>query len=71
MRWLPLALILAATPLAAEEAPGSNPIIRDRFTADPAPVVIGDRLWLYTGHDEAGEGEMFNMRNGSPIPPPT
>lgn len=63
MRWLPLALLLAATPLAADEpAPGSNPIIRDRFTADPAPVVIGDRLWLYTGHDEAGEGEMFNMK---------
>ena len=62
MRCLALALLLAASPLAAEEpAPGSNPIIRDRFTADPAPVVIGDRLWLYTGHDEAGEGEMFNM----------
>lgn len=62
MRFLPLALLLAATPLTAEDAPGSNPIIRDRFTADPAPVVIGDRLWLYTGHDEAGEGEMFNMK---------
>lgn len=62
LRFLPVAMILAATPLAAEDAPGSNPIIRDRFTADPAPVVIGDRLWLYTGHDEAGEGEMFNMK---------
>lgn len=63
MRLLPLAILLAASPLVAEEpTPGSNPIIRDRFTADPAPVVIGDRLWLYTGHDEAGEGEMFNMK---------
>jgi hypothetical protein len=63
MRIIPLAFLLAATPLAVEEpAPGANPIIRDRFTADPAPVVIGDRLWLYTGHDEAGEGEMFNMK---------
>ncbi|MFL9841377.1 glycoside hydrolase family 43 protein [Sphingomonas sp. ST-64] len=44
-------------------APGSNPIIRDRFTADPAPLVIGDRLYLYVGHDEAGPGEMFNMRD--------
>jgi len=60
---LTLAALLAAAPLAAEEpAPGSNPIIRDRFTADPAPLVIGERLWLYTGHDEAGEGEMFNMK---------
>jgi arabinoxylan arabinofuranohydrolase len=60
---LPLAMLVAATPLAAEEtAPGSNPIIRDRFTADPAPVVIGNRLWLYTSHDEAADGEMFNMK---------
>lgn len=58
---LALVALVAAAPLAADE-PGSNPIIRDRFTADPAPVVIGDRLWLYTGHDEAGEGAMFNMR---------
>jgi len=43
-------------------APGSNPIIRDKFTADPAPLVVGDRLYLYTGHDEAQRDEMFNMR---------
>jgi arabinoxylan arabinofuranohydrolase len=62
MRALALTLLLAATPLAAEDAPGSNPIIRDRFTADPAPLVVGDRLWLYTSHDEAADGEMFNMK---------
>ena len=44
------------------DLPGSNPIIRDRFTADPAPLVVGDRLYLYVGHDEASDGEMFNMR---------
>lgn len=53
---------LAAQEPAAPTAAGSNPIIRDRFTADPAPVVIDDRLWLYTSHDEAEDGEMFNMR---------
>ena len=42
--------------------PGSNPIIRDRFTADPAPLVVGDRLYLYVGHDQATGSEMFNMR---------
>jgi hypothetical protein len=32
-----LAALLAAAPLAAKEpTPGSNPIIRDRFTADAA-----------------------------------
>ncbi|WP_300973263.1 family 43 glycosylhydrolase [Sphingomonas sp. LHG3406-1] len=47
---------------ALPNAPGSNPIIRDRFTADPAPLVVGNRLYLYVGHDEARDGEMFNMR---------
>ncbi len=51
------------SPLAAQgTAPGSNPIIRDRFTADPAPLVVGDTLYLYTGHDQATGQEMFNMR---------
>lgn len=64
-----LALMAAlgmATPSAADDekapAPGSNPIFRDRFTADPAPLVVGDRLFLYVGHDEAQRDEMFNMR---------
>ncbi|RRN64725.1 glycoside hydrolase family 43 protein [Caulobacter sp. 602-1] len=64
-----LALMAAlgmATPGAAGDekapAPGSNPIFRDRFTADPAPLVVGDRLFLYVGHDEAQRDEMFNMR---------
>ncbi|KTF68341.1 glycoside hydrolase family 43 protein [Sphingomonas sp. HT-1] len=50
---------------AAAQAPrvaGSNPIVRDKFTADPAPLVVGDRLYLYVGHDEAQRDEMFNMR---------
>ena len=55
--------LLAAGPLAAQGmAPGSNPIIRDKFTADPAPLVVGDTLYLYTGHDQATGQEMFNMR---------
>lgn len=28
-----------------------NPIITHRFTADPAPLVVGDTLWLFTGVD--------------------
>ena len=30
-----------------------NPIIRDIFTADPAPLVYNDTLYLYTWHDVA------------------
>lgn len=65
----PICLILLALslmPVRAEkplsDIPGSNPIIRDKFTADPAPLVVGDRLYLYVGHDEARGDEMFNMR---------
>jgi hypothetical protein len=34
-----------------------NPLIRDNFTADPAPVVVGDKLYLFVGHDEYYEGQ--------------
>lgn len=42
--------------------PGSNPLFRNVFTADPAPLVVGDTLYLYTGRDEAVRDQMFNMR---------
>lgn len=42
-------------------APGSNPIVRDVFTADPAPLVVGDTVYLYTGRDNAKGKEMFTM----------
>jgi len=58
-----LTLAIAGNGAAQTQAPpGSNPIIRDRFTADPAPLVVGNRLYLYTGHDEARGDEMFTMR---------
>ena len=31
-----------------------NPIVTHKYTSDPAPLVVGDTLWLYTGHDYAG-----------------
>ncbi len=34
-----------------------NPIIKDKFTADPAAFVHGDSVYLYTGHDEAPAGK--------------
>ncbi len=42
---------------------GSNPLFRDLFTADPAPLVVGETLYLYTGHDEAKGKEMFTMKD--------
>src|SRR3954470_20599434 len=68
-KWLALITLCAVAvtvPATAQVKPGNaagaNPIIRDKFTADPAPLVVGDRLFLYVGHDEAQRDEMFNMR---------
>jgi len=45
---------------------GQNPIIQTKFTADPAPMVYKNTVYLYTSHDEdnapAGQGR-FLMRN--------
>lgn len=38
-----------------------NPIITNKFTADPAPMVHDGRLYLYVGHDEAKGEELFNI----------
>lgn len=34
--------------------PIANPIVQTCYTSDPAPMVYGDRLYIYTGHDEDG-----------------
>ena len=46
---------------ALPAAPGSNPIFRDNFTADPAPLVVGDTVYVYVGRDHARGEEMFTM----------
>lgn len=41
-----------------------NPAIRSPFTSDPAALVYQDRVYLYTGHDEAGvNGNGYVMRD--------
>lgn len=42
---------LAAMPWCAN---AQNPIVQTCFTTDPAPMVHGDRIYVYTGHDEDG-----------------
>jgi hypothetical protein len=39
-----------------------NPIIQTKFTADPAPMVYKDTVFLYTGHDE-NDATGFKMLN--------
>jgi hypothetical protein len=58
-----LCIAMPASLLAAEPAPGSNPLLRDVFTADPAPLVVGDTAYLYVGHDEAKGDEFFRMND--------
>ena len=40
-----------------------NPIIRDKHTADPAVLVEDDTLWLFAGHDAAGNQNNYIMKD--------
>lgn len=42
-------------------ASAENPIILTAFTPDPAPVVFGDRLYLYCGEDSIVDNGFYNM----------
>ncbi len=46
--------LAAGCALAALHAMADNPIVQTWYTSDPAPMVHGDRLYVYTGHDEDG-----------------
>lgn len=54
--------IFAAMILISGTCLAQNPIIQTKFTADPAPMVYNDTVFLYTSHDEdyAFGFEMFN-----------
>lgn len=41
--------LLASSPLAF----AANPLVKHIFTADPAARVFGDRVYVYTSHDQA------------------
>lgn len=49
-----LTSFVAAFLLATSSAFAQNPIVQTCGTSDPAPMVNGDRLYVYTGHDEDG-----------------
>ena len=42
--------------------PNGNPIFTDAWTSDPAPLVVGNRVYVYTGQDIYRDGE----QNGLP-----
>ncbi|MEU8147534.1 glycoside hydrolase family 43 protein [Nonomuraea sp. NPDC048901] len=50
--------------ISAAPAPAAAPITTSIYTADPAALVVGDTMYLYTGHDEApAGGTNFVMRD--------
>ncbi|MFC2138934.1 glycoside hydrolase family 43 protein [Bacteroidota bacterium] len=55
-----LSILLATTNYAIVGA--QNPIIQTAFTADPAPLVYNDTVFLYTSHDE-DDAFGFKMQN--------
>ena len=59
--WLSLTATLAALTAAAQPAL-NMPIIQTKYTADPAPYVHGDTVYLYTTHDE-DDAEGFKMKD--------
>lgn len=54
MRWLCAAGMVLSSHVMAD-----NPVIKDVFTADPAALVHDDTVYLYTGHDEAPNNDVF------------
>ena len=53
----------AITALLPVLAWAQNPIISTVFTPDPAPFVYGDKVYLFTDHDEDGRNRDFNMKD--------
>lgn len=58
----PYLIALFASLFFDYEVFAQNPIIQTTYTADPAPMVYNDRLYVYTTHDE-DESTWFNMNN--------
>ena len=47
-------ILFTIQSLVALAVYAQNPFVQSWFTSDPAPLVVGDRMYVYTGHDEDG-----------------
>ncbi|ALS99760.1 glycoside hydrolase family 43 protein [Lacimicrobium alkaliphilum] len=54
-----LLVALTATLSFSQPALAKNPLFEHVFTADPAALVHDDTVYLYTGHDEAPNNDVF------------
>ena len=50
--------VCTASPVVTQ---ADNPIVQTSFTPDPAPVVIGDELYVFTGCDRDGSNDFYYM----------
>ncbi len=55
------ALLLFAAIALFFGAKSQNPIVQTMYTADPAPMVYNDTLFVYTTHDEQTTSNFFTM----------
>ncbi len=59
-----LGLLTAVSLLIPTLCYADNPVVQTNYTADPAPMVHGDTLYLYTSHDEdVTENDFYTMKN--------
>jgi arabinoxylan arabinofuranohydrolase len=54
--------VVAAVTAIGMPCFADNPVVQTKFTADPAPMVYKDTVYLYTGHDE-DNAQGFTMYN--------
>jgi arabinoxylan arabinofuranohydrolase len=60
--FLNVSIILICITAISIYAKAQNPIVQTIYTADPAPMVYKDTLYMYTGHDE-DSSTWFTMKD--------
>ncbi|KAH8728681.1 putative xylanase 7 [Phaeosphaeriaceae sp. PMI808] len=60
MGFLPALLLSSALLNVAGVVKADNPIIQTLYSADPAPVIVNNRIYLFTTHDEDGAKNFDN-----------
>ncbi|KAK7440901.1 hypothetical protein CaCOL14_001968 [Colletotrichum acutatum] len=56
-------LLVAILWGCAQVTQADNPIVQTIYTADPAPIIFNNRVYLFTGHDENVTTPSVDMRD--------
>ncbi|KAF7538240.1 hypothetical protein G7054_g3051 [Neopestalotiopsis clavispora] len=59
--YMTLVLVLSSILAGLTPAEAYNPIIQTVYTADPAPIVYNDRVYLFTSHDQDTATDWYDM----------